>query len=551
VLVDRTNLGDGYTSREIERVVTSLVDASDAAQNSQVYNDGVVEDLRQEVSKLENVAESNRVEIESLTKARDKFKNSAETDSSALQELRQRFDDLVIENQKFADVHSENHDLKARLQTAEAAVKEAATRYQELESASGADEVVLADLRTSARQDAQKIIDLSNEKAEVEKQREDLRTELDELRDDHSNLEERWDEALKSESGNLREKYDDLEQKAQNCETKLQESNSNWLRTLTSVLTSKISGEDIPSSLLQPILQENFSSMDRFSPKALAEYTFAERYSGLSQLSKEDLSITELLCWSKGISTPSGVGTNELDQIVWLESFLLEHIRSRQKKDTWVLLAFELLLRIVKSENWLARCVACVRLAVLGNQYVMYDGEAWIQIVNAVRIAYPQLDVDPLGQACVAYLALTTDDSKSFMKPNLAQASFGKMTRIPEILALLKDDNQVASTTVGKTRVVVASHTDQEVVFSRTSQDDRWKCSVRPTIELHPLRNGNLRLTWGRDPEDTVEFDFDDPLYRYLRRHHGNTALPTVHNDLQQRVQQISSRMTNAPMPRY
>ncbi|CAD0087549.1 unnamed protein product [Aureobasidium mustum] len=545
LLVDRTTKSNEYTSEEIEKVITSLVDSSDTARDGQLRNDNIIDELRQEVSKLKIAAESDKAIIESLTRARDEFKHSAETDSSALRELRQKFDDLRIKNAEFVDVYAKNQNLQARLQTAEQDAEKAATRYKDLESASGADEVALTDLQDRARRDAQKVIDLDNEKAKIEKQCADLEMELDELRDEHTSLEERWDESLASESSDLRQKYDDLEQKAQNCENRLQESNSNWLRALTSVLTSKITGEDIPSVLLQPILHNEFSSMDRFSTKALAAHKFAEQYSGLSEMSRQDLSITELLCWSKGISTPSGVGTSELDQVVWLERYVLEHIRTRQKKDTWVLLAFELLLQMVKSGDWLARCVACVRLAVLSNQYVMYDGEAWIQVVEAVRTAWPQLDIDPLGQACVAYLALTTDDSKSFMKPRLAQASFSKTTPIPEIFALLEDDHRVGLTTVGDTRIVVASHLDQEVVFSKASQDDGWKCSVGPTMNLRSLGDGNLRLIWGQDSEETLEFGYKDPLYKYLRRRHGPTAKVTVGKDIQQRLQHSAMRVTN------
>ncbi|KAH0043832.1 hypothetical protein KCU78_g522, partial [Aureobasidium melanogenum] len=242
------DVGDGYIPQEIEQVVTSPVDASDAAHNIQVHNDGVVEDLRHE-----------------------------------------RFDDLVIENQRFVDVHAENQQLQTRLQTAEPALKEAATRYQELESASGADEMLLANLRASARQDAQKIIDLNDGKPEVEKQREDLRTELDELRDEHLNLEERWTEALASESEGLRK--------------------------------NRLAG--------------TLSLRAYWNP---AE----EGHLGAAGI------------WTH----PSNGQINKL---------------------------------------------------------------AWALRRMPVRIAYPQLDVDPLGQTCIAYLALTTDDSKSFMKPNLAQ----------------------------------------------------------------------------------------------------------------------------------
>lgn len=135
-----------------------------------------------------------------------------------------------------------------------------------------------------------------------------------------------------------------------------------------------------------------------------SEHLFAKQYinpNAAPEPTPEDVTTVDLIRWSKNLAVPPGLTSNDLDQIVWLETHLLESIRKRQRQGSPVLLAFQILLNKINSNDWLARCISCVRLAVPGGQYVMKDVEAWDRLVGDLRSDYPQLDVDPLAQACI------------------------------------------------------------------------------------------------------------------------------------------------------
>ncbi|KAH0043823.1 hypothetical protein KCU78_g516, partial [Aureobasidium melanogenum] len=376
------------------------------------------------------------------------------------------------------------------------------------------------DLEAQLAPNAINIVDLQQEIRELQGQNDSLKedwaevsTERDMLYEEKQELEADWAfklHPIESELDHVRyqaeERRLEIEQVKQKCAT-----------ALTTILTSDFTGEDIPSALLEPILE--FPSIHKFSPRPVSSYKFADRYIGLGndfeKIDKQDISIVELLRWAKGGSAPTGLTSDELNQVVWMESHLLEDIRTRKKKNTWVVLAFELLFRLAKSSsNWLARCMTYVRLAELSHQYVMYDRSSWSRLINELAVASPQLNDDPLTQVCFAHLALSTDDPASHMNPILARALnaglFSVMTPIPEVLGLLKAEvdaieeptpamvgmlqENIVSMAAGGRDIVMARFEYQEVVFSKLPSQRLWTCSVEP-VSLEILERQRLDVT--------------------------------------------------------
>ncbi|KAG9962562.1 hypothetical protein KCU61_g4619, partial [Aureobasidium melanogenum] len=315
----------------------------------------------------------------------------------------------------------------------------------------------------------------------------------------------------------IEDELDYARYQAEERRLKIEQVKQKCATTLTAILTSGVTGEDIPSALLEPTLK--FPSIHKCSPRPIFSYKFADRYIGLrndfEKIDKQDISMVELLRWNKGGSAPTGLTSDELNQVVWMESHLLEDIRTRKKKNTWVVLAFELLFRLARSSsNWLARCMTYVRLAELSHQYVMYDRSSWSRLINELAVRSPQLNDDPLTQVCFAHLALSTDDPAFHMNPFLARAlnagPFSVMTPIPEMLGLLKaevdaieepappmvgmlQENIVSMTARGRD-VVMARFEYQEVAFSRLPGQHRWTCSVEP-VSPEILERQRLEMT--------------------------------------------------------
>jgi hypothetical protein len=220
-------------------------------------------------------------------------------------------------------------------------------------------------------------------------------------------LDGKWVERLKSKTRQLQQERDELAQNTRQQAVDMQQSNTVWSESLTAVLASTVTGEDIPSNFLHLVLPHPFSSMRTLSWKPVSPYVFAEVYTGLGEdcrLPEEDLRMADLLCWTIGTSLPRSIPVDALHQIVWLETDLLKKIRNLEKRDSWVLLAFRLLFKMVVSSDWPACCIAAVRLAVLARQYPMYNQNEWDGLVAGLLNQYIQLDIDPLGQACLAYL---------------------------------------------------------------------------------------------------------------------------------------------------
>ncbi|CAD0105750.1 unnamed protein product [Aureobasidium uvarum] len=318
-----------------------------------------------------------------------------------------------------------------------------------------------------------------------------------------------------------------------------------------------MTGDDISSDLLQLILPAPFSSMQGFTTAVVDAYVFAESYTGLSsdvsQVKRDDLQMIELLRWIKGISLPKDIPQDELSQVVWLEIHILERIRTREKEGAWVLLGFIMLSKKVVSGQWPACCIAAVRLAVLSHQYAMYERQDWDAHVAGLINQYPRLDVDPLGQACLAYLALTTSNPTETMSQNLSpalvQATFDHSIRIPGLVALLEPvSRNVALEYVGDVlQVVIVRRGDDEVVFSRPPDNVGWDLSKQRLGVT--LTSGERELVWGPSPWQSVALRPTSHLLPYLERHEGDVKDQYMQSLIYKRLG-LMAKLRKVPRPK-
>jgi hypothetical protein len=77
-----------------------------------------------------------------------------------------------------------------------------------------------------------------------------------------------------------------------------------------------------------------------------------------------------------------------------------KYVRMHKKRDAWVLLAFNFLTTLMVSTCFLYR----------SRIYPLYDQNEWDNLVTGLLNQHVQFDIDPLGQACLAYLCLTTSN---------------------------------------------------------------------------------------------------------------------------------------------
>lgn len=188
-----------------------------------------------------------------------------------------------------------------------------------------------------------------------------------------------------------------------------------------------------------------------------------------------------------------------------------------------------------------------VRLAVLSDQCPMHDTDKWNEHVASLMDNYKELDIDPLAQACFAYLSLTTSDPQATMTRNLpaslSQADFDKTVRIPELLSKLDGQSQnVAQQTLDNSiAVVIARREHQDVIFAKFV--DGWSFSMEPIDvsipEDHETRLRYRTLIWGDRPEQTANVTIASSLWRYIVRHHAA---------LMARVRQDHAALTKASL---
>jgi hypothetical protein len=254
--------------------------------------------------------------------------------------------------------------------------------------------------------------------------------------------------------------------------------------------------------------------------------------------------MVELLCWTKDAAFPSETPANALDRVVWLEKHLLEEVRIHNKHDGWVLLAFSILSKMVNSNSWPACCIAAVRLTVLRKQYPLYDMAEWDTFVAGLLNNYNQLDIDPLGRACLAYLCLTASDPPASMAQNLpetlSQATFDAEVRIPELVSLLRGRDVASAHRNGQLSVVIVRRDAEEVIFSRSSTG--WDLSMLP-LEATVSEGGLLKITWGPKEEQSIEVEGFSDIWRYIDRHHSTTLVKRVIEGFDQRLVNFNKRL--------
>lgn len=206
------------------------------------------------------------------------------------------------------------------------------------------------------------------------------------LAEEEEELNDEWAEKMRLETVELRQERDKLRQDTlqsvlQNA-IRLHEFNAAWFRSLTAILANTINNQDIPSDLLRlPAFPQPIPHMQDYHFGSTTSYVFAEVYTGpgfgVCQSIRDEFRIIEVLCWTNNVPVPSNIPTDSLGQIAWLEANLLEKIKIRQIRDTWVLLAFSLLSKMVISDSWPVCYIAAFRLAVLKRQYLPHDSAVW------------------------------------------------------------------------------------------------------------------------------------------------------------------------------
>lgn len=108
-----------------------------------------------------------------------------------------------------------------------------------------------------------------------------ISTERDNLYEEKQELEADWTIKLHNHSATIQAELDSAAHLAEERRVKLDQVMQNCSTALTAVLTSSITGEDIPSTLLEHILE--FPSIYKFSPKEVRTYAFANQYIGLGR----------------------------------------------------------------------------------------------------------------------------------------------------------------------------------------------------------------------------------------------------------------------------
>jgi hypothetical protein len=294
-------------------------------------------------------------------------------------------------------------------------------------------------------------------------------------------------------------------------------------------------------------------------PRRLAEqeqYVFADIYTGLdadaSDPTEEDLEMVDLIRWTYGLPVTTSIPTDRLSQMVWLQNNLIEENMVFRKHDSWVSLMYRLLFKMVVSNSWPACCIAVVCLAILRKKYPMHKQHEWDCFVADLMNQYDQLDVDPLGQACLARLCLSTSNPPKIMAQNLpeiiSQATFDAEVRIPELVELSGNESQdVASEYINDSlRVVIVRCEHQEVIFANFVFG--WSLSVQP-IEARAPDAEIRRLIWGTRPEQSMDVERQSRMWRYINSHHDR-LIAQVTQELRQRIlTEIASMVERANRP--
>jgi hypothetical protein len=512
-------------------------------------------DLRKE---LTDTRESHTRDLQNLDEKLDALRLAKEDVETRLNETQKDLDSVRSHLERSAKELDSVRQAKERVDSAlndlNASTAEAVQNFTDYRNSFQTGEKRIDELEqtVAAKEEAYSSLEKQLEQVTLQagQERERLDTEWREkLRESEETLEKTWSEKLET---TVQRECDSLRAESTQTATAVQEVENKWSQTLSRVLANIITKEDIPSDLLHLVLSAPFTAIDKFHPEAVENYVFVETYTGLhsdvSQVFKDDLLMVELLCWIRDAPFPSSIPTNALDRIVWLEKHLLEDLRVYSKRDGWILLAFSVLSKMVLSNSWPACCIAAVRLTVLSRQYPMYDMAEWDTYVAGLMNQYNQLNVDPLGQACLAYLCLTTSDPPACMAQNLpetlSQASFN--ATIPELVLLLRGRDVASADRNGLLSVVIVRRNDQEVVFSRSSTG--WNLSMLP-LEATVSAQGDKKIKWGPEPEQSIEVEGSSEIWLYVARHHSTTLIPQVRDGYEQRRLEILAKFDAMVIP--
>lgn len=382
---------------------------------------------------------------------------------------------------------------------------------------------------------------LTRQNDELEK----IRDELKAAREENDALKKQQDDAIRNATGEMQREVDSLRNQVKQAERNENVLNSNWTAALTAVLTSEATGEDIDPESLAPILPTYLQRVDDFRVVASDSFRFPDLVE-VPFVAQPDLTIKDLLLWNKHISVPEHLANvDQLTRVVWLQEGLLEKIKTKKLRGTWLLLAFELLFNLAKEESGLTRCVLYVQLASLSSQYRMEHSQIWRRMVFDLIQNHAQLNMDRLSKACLAHLALTTNDPAGLTETlGLGQAynnGFIHMSvTIPEIIKLFPDHPSPDSdhATLQNVQVVVVRQNDQEIVFSKSLSRDVWACSTSG-LKFKKTAGPTVEMTWGA-PESLRVIWGEGAMAGYLRRHHGNAfkrAIDDDNRELRERLQ--------------
>jgi hypothetical protein len=174
----------------------------------------------------------------------------------------------------------------------------------------------------------------------------------------------------------------------------------------------------------------------------------------------------------------------------------------------------------------------------------MYEMDEWNAHVAGLMNNYIQLNIDPLGRACMAYLCLTTSDPPASMAQNLpetlSQATFDAEVRIPELVSLLRGRDVASAHRNGQLSVVIVRRDAGEVVFSRSPIG--WDLSMLP-LDATVSEEGLMKITWGPEEEQSIEVDGSSDIWRYINRHHTTTLVKRVNEGFDQRLVNFNKRL--------
>lgn len=240
--------------------------------------------------------------------------------------------------------------LEEELEVQKEAKRIAEEKFILLESTSNGTTQELTEAKQQLNRSEEEVTELKEEKAAADKEKAEsdeavgvLQAEKDQLVKDKEEMQQKWEQELQDKLEEVQKESEDHMDEADALRVKLKNSTNEWSSTLMEVLAAGFTGNDITPHLIRPMLAPELSNMTDLEAEESSEYLFAERYinpNAAPEPTPEDVTTVDLIRWSKNLAVPPRLTDNDLDQIIWLETHLLESIRKRQKQGSPVLIAF-------------------------------------------------------------------------------------------------------------------------------------------------------------------------------------------------------------------